>query len=150
MEIAIRHAMVEDLESVLQGYAAWGYRGTITPRDVILMAERGNELVGLVRMVPEEGTLVLRGMYVRPSDRRSGIGRKLLSAATLWLGARECYCVPYEHLEDFYGQGGFQRCDVPTAPPFLQKRLEDYCDRGLNVLLLRRPETQTALRGHQR
>lgn len=140
-DIVIRYAKPEDHNRVLQAYSAWGYGGNITPRDTILMAEHGNELVGLVRMVPEDGTIVLRGMYVRPIDRRSGIGLQLLKAATEWLGARECYCVPYVHLVSFYRQRGFQESELTRAPLFLKKRLMHYRDLGLNVLLMYRPKT---------
>lgn len=144
-EILVRHAKQEDLDRVLQAYTAWGYRGTPTPGETILIAERGNELVGLVRMVPEQGTIVLRGMYVRPSDRRSGVGLQLLEAVTQWLGHRECYCVPYAQLTAFYRQGGFHQCDMAQAPSFLKNRLMDYRARGLDVLIMYRPKKSDAV-----
>ena len=139
MKITVNFAKPQDHERVILAYDTWGYRGSITSEDTILMAERVGKLVGLVRMVPEEGTIVLRGMYVDPMNRGSGIGLHLLLEATSWLGARECYCVPYSHLLAFYQKGGFQECDISRAPQFLQDRVRDYLKRGREVLLMYRP-----------
>jgi len=139
VHISIIRPKPSAIHRILQAYAAWGYNGRTTSVDTIFIAEREGELVGLVRMVPEEGTIVLRGMYVHPSHRRSGIGLQLLNAATRWLAARDCYCVSYAHLEAFYRRGGFQQCDVIKTPPFLKKRLKDYRRQGLDVQLIYRP-----------
>jgi hypothetical protein len=63
----------------------------------------------------------------------------MLRIVAAWLGKHECYCVPYAHLVDFYGQIGFVEMTPAAAPSFLASRLEEYSRRGLNVTIMVRP-----------
>jgi GNAT superfamily N-acetyltransferase len=125
----IRRAAAGDLERALEFYAERGYGGGIAAGDTVLLAERGGELVGIVRLAPEEGEIVLRGMQVHPSVQRRGIGKQLLAALARELGSRSCYCIPYAHLREFYGGIGFATVEPPEAPPFLQARVDGYRER---------------------
>ena len=122
-------------------YEAWGYEGGVQPADTVLLAEAadGGELLGLVRLTLEEGTRMLRGMQVAPTAQRRGIGTRLLHALVEGLGDGPCYCVPYVHLVDFYGQAGFVECPLTRAPAFLVQRIGAYRREGLAVTLMRRP-----------
>ena len=102
------------------------------------LAESTGQIVGIVRVAEEEGTLVLRGMRVAPAFQRRQIGTRLLQNIAGWLGQRECYCIPYRHLSGFYGQIGFVETDGGSAPEFLGERLADYRQSGLSVILMRR------------
>jgi GNAT superfamily N-acetyltransferase len=106
--ISIRTANPTDHAKILEAYAAWGYGGGLSPSDTVFLAFQDSELIGLVRMVPESGALVLRGMYMSPTYQRHGIGTQLLHAAMAWLGEQECYCLPHIHLVGFYSQVGFR------------------------------------------
>ena len=88
--------------------------------------------------MPENNTLVLRGMRVAAQWRRHGIGGQMLWAIAVWLGKRECYCVPYVHLVEFYGQIGFVEIAPASAPSFLAERLAEYRRRSLNVTIMAR------------
>jgi GNAT superfamily N-acetyltransferase len=83
-----------------------------------------------VRLAPEHGTPVLRGMQVHPDHRRQGVGSKLLARISEELGESSCYCIPYAHLVQFYSQIGFDVIEITLAPPFLKERLESYQARG--------------------
>lgn len=82
--------------------------------------------VGVVRLVEEQGVLVLRGMYVLADLRGHGIGRELLRRAVDAIGERVCYCLPYAHLLPFYGERGFSPEPSGVGPPHLLSRLAEY------------------------
>jgi hypothetical protein len=62
----------------------------------------------------------------------------MLEAIAAWLGDRECYCVPYPHLVEFYAQIGFAVFEPAAAPAFLAERVAEYRRRGQDVILMRR------------
>src|SRR4051812_2301451 len=111
-EVIIRVAHPREYEHLAGLYHAWGYGGGIAPRDVVYAAQSDAGVIGLVRRVVEEGTTMLRGMYVHPAHRRIGVGTQLLSAFVAELTDSECFCVPLAHLEGFYGSVGFARVDA--------------------------------------
>jgi GNAT superfamily N-acetyltransferase len=125
----IRRATADDLLRALEFYAERGYGGGIAAEDTVLLAEHDGVLIGIVRLAPEEGEIVLRGMQVHPSVQRQGIGTQLLAAVERELGSRSCFCIPYAHLREFYGGSGFVTIDPAQGPPFLRLRVEGYRDR---------------------
>jgi hypothetical protein len=60
----VRMAGADDISRIAAAYAAWGYGGGITHHDTAWVAEMGGEVVGTVRVAPEHGTFVLRGMQI--------------------------------------------------------------------------------------
>ena len=130
MRIEIRHAVAEDMPRAQEFYAARQYGGGIRSQVTVLLAERDGELVGIVRLVPEQGVTLLRGMQVHPSVQRQGIGKQLLAAVAGVLGSEACFCIPYAHLSDFYGAIGFVTIAPANGPSFLRSRLEGYQRRG--------------------
>lgn len=119
-------------------YEKWDYKGTLGHDDTIWIAEAVAEPIGVVRVVSENGVLVLRGMRVALQWQRKGIGRQMLSTVAAWLANRDCYCVPYVHLVGFYGCIGFVEVDPSLAPSFLAERVGSYRSRGLDVTLMLR------------
>ena len=137
MDITIAHN--QQRERAASAYQAWGYTGGIAPGDVVLQATEGDELVGLVRLAHEHGTLVLRGMHVADSSRSRKVGSQLLAAAAAQLGGAECYCMPYPHLRRFYASAGFEDIDPAYAPRFLAERMRESILAGVDVCLMYRP-----------
>jgi N-acetylglutamate synthase-like GNAT family acetyltransferase len=139
MTVVIRVAQPEDFERVGAFYHLNGYDSPIHPEDMVVLAEDRNQLCGAVRLLAEEDVLVLRGMRVAEPFQRQGIGTKMLEAVGRLLGNRECYCIPYPYLRDFYSQIGFQEIEPSFAPDFLANRLALYRQQlGLNVMIMRR------------
>src|SRR5579871_156160 len=103
----VRIAKPADAGRVRSAYESWDYTRKIAPDDTIWLAENAGELVGIVRIAAEFGTLVLRGMRIAEGWQRRGIGSLMLLAVDKWLDERKCYCVPYAHLGKFYCQIGF-------------------------------------------
>ena len=135
----IREARGEELDYVRAAYRDWDYHGGVEPGDVVLIAESGARLLGLVRCTHECETVMLRGMQVAPDARGQGVGTQLLAAFVERLAGQECYCVPYTHLLAFYAKAGFKLQTPDDAPRFLSDRLTKYRAEGLDVILMRRP-----------
>ena len=138
-DIQIRIARLDEYSRVLDVYGALGYRRTIDPADTVWLAESEGEVVGIVRVAAEQGTLVLRGMRIAEHARRQGLGTRMLQAIVQWLGDRECYCVPYPHLVGFYGLIGFTELEPAGVPAFLVERVGEYRRSGQEAILMRKP-----------
>jgi GNAT superfamily N-acetyltransferase len=137
----VRTAHPEEFDRVRAAYLEWGYGGGVEAGEVVFLAERAGELLGLVRRTREGESLMLRGMQVTPEARGQGVGTKLLKAFVATIGEQECYCIPYTHLIDFYGCEGFAVLASEQAPAFLAARLAKYRAAGLDVVIMRRPST---------
>lgn len=137
--VTIRIGGAEDHPRARAAYEAWDYHGGILPEDTVFLAERGGELVGIVRLTVEHGERMLRGMWIKPDERRTGVGSQLLRALVAELRGEECACVPFSHLVGFYGQGGFVEQAEETAPAFLRERIAGYRSEGRSVTFMRRP-----------
>ena len=138
MTTLVRTARPDEYDRVRELYEAWGYRGRLQPSDTVYVAEQGDALIGVVRRSPEQGTQVLRGLYVVPSMRKQGVGMLLLEHFVQELPDGECWCVPYANMQGFFGRGGFRVVPTEMAPAFLRERVEFYRADGLDVVLMRR------------
>lgn len=127
------HAALNEL------YVSWHYHAGIASSDTVFVATHRNRTIGLVRRTEEQGALMLRGMHVDPDFQRQGVGTRLLQAFVADLPARECFCIPFDHLIAFYGQSGFAVVPLRESPPFLAERVRQYSREGHRVLLMRRP-----------
>lgn len=128
-------------QALIDFYAACGYRYTPSDTETILVACVDGIIVGAVRLCIEEGHLVLRGMQVSSDMQGKGVGTKLLYEFSKRVGERECFCIPYTHLEHFYAQIGFEILLEKDAPLFLQERMKEYRNKknGKTYMLMRRP-----------
>jgi GNAT superfamily N-acetyltransferase len=79
-DITFRIARSREYPRIAEMYAGWGYRGDVSPEDVLYVAERGTQLVAAVRRTQEHELVLLRGLYVAPALQRRGIGSRLLDA----------------------------------------------------------------------
>ena len=129
---------VRDFSQVAALYRECGYRGGISDADTAFAAKVGNTIVAAVRLCPEGGVTVLRGMQVLPAYQRQGIGSKLLHACLPHLNAGPAYCLPYSHLVAFYGAIDFVVVDQAMLPQFLQERQFGYVSSGLGTIAMSR------------
>jgi N-acetylglutamate synthase-like GNAT family acetyltransferase len=127
-------------------YAAEGREARLGPRDVVVADRDEIGLVGVVRLCFEDGFVSLRSMQVRKNIQRAGHGRRILNRFAELLkdrGISEVYCMPYSHLEVFYGRIGFVKLtseEVALVPSLLWKRFDMHCNRKPTrpVILMRR------------
>ena len=136
-EISIRKAAPAEYPNVLAFYRKCGYSRGISDVDTVLVALREDVLLGVVRLCPERGVVVLRGMQVLAAYQGQGVGTRLLDHCLPLIEKAECYCIPWADLEHFYSKAGFQRCEPEQAPDFLEDRLRTYLADGLDVILMR-------------
>lgn len=134
--IAVTLAGRDALAAVAAFYAAVGYGGGIASSDLTLCAHVDGKLAGVVRLCPEHGVTVLRGMQVHPAFQRQGIGRLLLTHCAPHLDQGTAYCLPYDHLTQFYAGAGFHASDA--LPAFLAQRLQAYLASGQKLLAMKR------------
>jgi len=132
-------AQPSELEEVAAFYKHCGYGGGVSERETTLVLRVGGQLIGAVRLCPEEGYVVLRGMQVHPAFQRQGVGYRLLSACVPFLEKRQrSFCLPYTHLVSFYEKAGFSEVPSTELPAFLSARLSSYLARGQQVLAMAR------------
>lgn len=139
-EVTVRQARESELEQVRQFYRATGYDGGAAIGDRVFISADTGGLIGVVRLVREFQTTVLRGMRVAEGARRRGVGTRLLGAVRAALHEEECFCLPYRYLAGFYGQIGFGCVEPADAPAFLAARLANHhARRAGDFVLMRRP-----------
>jgi predicted N-acetyltransferase YhbS len=143
--VTIGHVQGAELAEVGEFYSRVGYGGGVAEADTTLAAKVDGCLTGVVRLCDEAGLIVLRGMHVDPGFQGQGIGRSLLAHCLPHLDRGEAYCLPYDHLVEFYGQGGFVVAQPEAIPRFLAQRLAGYLSSGQPVLAMRRasPDRRT-------
>ena len=119
-------------------YKKMGYGGGLCTSDSVLEARDLGRLVGVAKLSDEGGVLVLRGMYVEKASQRQGVGHQILEAVGRTIGSRECWCVPFAHLKDFYSRIGFSECTPESSPRFLGERFHRYRKLGHQVIIMKR------------
>jgi N-acetylglutamate synthase-like GNAT family acetyltransferase len=136
--MTINLAKPHNTEDIKVFYSQCGYGGGLNKEDVILIAQLEQKIIGAVRLCPDNGFSVLRGMQILPPFQRQGIGTQILQSCTEQLVEQVCYCIPWQHLHSFYLQAGFQEVSPVEVPALLRKRFDDYISRGMNVILMGR------------
>jgi hypothetical protein len=119
-------------------YAEAGYGAAINPADTVVVAKSFGQVAGVVRLCPEEGVTVLRGMQIKETFQRPGIGARMLLACEPYLEGRQSFCLPYAHLVTFYGAARFVVAGKAALPEFLAQRLSLYSAQGKDILAMRR------------
>ena len=122
-------------------YEKHGSKGRARPHDTFFMAMQEGQLIGCVRFCVEENTPLLRTMMVHEEYRRKGIGRLLLEEFRRFLdskGIKNVYCIPYTHLEKFYGTIGFKKIKSIASPSFLNERAQMYDPSGGRYIIMKR------------
>jgi N-acetylglutamate synthase-like GNAT family acetyltransferase len=123
-------------------YEKNGRQACARNEDLFFVAIDGSNTLGCVRYCVENDTPILRTMMIDAGSRRRGIGSQLLREFTGYMDSHSIggvYCLPYAHLDRFYGSAGFQRISIEDAPLFLQERLHAYDPSGPAYLVMKRP-----------
>lgn len=135
--IEIRKSTERDLDAIRALYAS------LTPnirigREIQVIAIENDVVLGIVRLVEEEGHLVLRGMNVREENQRHGVGKAMLKELEEHIEGRDCYCIPHSYLKEFYETIGFEQIPLDQAPEHLRKRHDLYLSMGLDGIIMKR------------
>ena len=121
-------------------YRSVGYNHPIEADSQVVTASVAGQIVGVVRLVDEEGALILRGMMVTPAYQRKGLGAMMLRELEKHIGPRDCYCLPYGWLEEFYGLIGFKKISDDQAPPHLRARLLENRKKYPQLIVMKRDQ----------
>ena len=137
----IQSATASGLNNLETFYNITGYDGKVAPEDRVVYATIEGNIIGVGRLSDEEGVLVLRGMRTLKEHRGHGVGKAILGSLVSECNNRDCYCIPYSHLRQFYATEGFKEIESAEAPGFLRDRFRTYRTCGLDVILMRRIQT---------
>jgi N-acetylglutamate synthase-like GNAT family acetyltransferase len=117
---------VKDLRGQAEEFYKLCNRETqLDTNDTLVVAFHEDTLVGIIRLCFEHECYVLRTMQIHPEFQAQGVGMKVLVRFQELLverGISTAYCMPYTHLESFYGKIGFAKINEFEAPLFLQER----------------------------
>jgi GNAT superfamily N-acetyltransferase len=136
----IQSAKASEVTGLETFYRRTDYGGSVTPADLVVYATEAGKIIGAGRLSEEEGVLVLRGMRVLEKHRDRGVGKAILGSLVREGSKRDCYCIPYRYLQQFYSAKGFDKIAPSIAPDFLRDRFKAYRSRGLDVTLMRRKD----------
>ncbi len=109
--------------------------------DLFFVAITENKIIGACRFCIEENTPLLRSMIIHEPLRSQKIGTLILESFAQYLDQnnfRSTYCIPYDHLEKFYGSIGFKIVPETDCPVFLQERIKDYRTRTTDSFMIMR------------
>lgn len=123
-------------------YKKNGSKATARDEDLFFVAFSATQIIGCVRYCMEENTPLLRTMYVDLSFRKKGVGRLLLQSFKKYLDENEIhnvFCLPFPHLQKFYGGIGFEVVPSRQVPSFLIDRATAYATNGMTTIYMRRP-----------
>ena len=127
--ITIRYANPQDGPRIDVYYAGYRHGPLFAASQTVVLAEAKDTIIGVVRLCEERGYALLRTMRVDEPYQGQGIGKRLLEAFEDLVRNRDCYCLSFSYLEDFYGWIGFQRIPASDLPPHLKERLQGYRER---------------------
>jgi ribosomal protein S18 acetylase RimI-like enzyme len=94
----IRVVEPNEVNLVLSHYQKTGYSKQVNPEDIVIAAFQASQIIGAVRLCPQDNYLVLWGMQVIKQYQRQKIGTALLHKCAEIIQNRACYCLPYKHL----------------------------------------------------
>jgi GNAT superfamily N-acetyltransferase len=112
-------------------YAGIDFEPSVEGRDDTYGIFESGELVALGRAqhYPDEA-LEIGGFWVHERCRRSGFARRLVAHVIEQLPAeRAAWCLPFEHLVDFYRGFGFERAGPEASIPESIARKTNLCVR---------------------
>ena len=117
MSISVRSAQPADLNWINEKYDEVNFQHSTLENEIVAIASWRGRAAGLGRIHKvADGEAELGGMYVFPDFRKKGIAGQIVRFL-LAEGAhyRVIWCLPFAHLQAFYGQFGFAQPD-PTRP----------------------------------
>jgi len=105
----VRQALPEEIDWINQQYADVGFKLSVYENEFIAISEIANQKVGLGRLQKiDNQNGELGGMYVLPDFQNKGIASSIVKF--LLENAKNyshIFCLPFEHLENFYNKFGF-------------------------------------------
>lgn len=98
--------------------------------------DQHNKIIAAARLVKTADYLILRSMVVLPEHQRQGIGKYFLTQLGPHLLNRDCWCFPFEWLESFYAEIGFEQYSPEQAPTLIKQKFLQYREQGRKILIM--------------
>jgi predicted GNAT family N-acyltransferase len=134
--ITIKKAEGFMLTQVKRFYREHKMKAQAPKTDDIYIALLNNKLIGALRLCPYENSWLLRSMCIKTDMRGKGIGRFMLNQLTTIFHEKQCYCFPFNHLENFYKTVGFEKIPTGDAAEIIEKKYTGYLANGKKILLM--------------
>ena len=133
LPLKFHQATIQDQKWVNDQYQQVNFRPSDLLKDYVGIASWENEPAGLGRLQPiDENSWELGGMYIFEAFRKRGIAGRLVQHLLQQAPAgATVYCLPFEHLADFYKRYGFEEWPAEkwnNAPAIIQEKLV-WCSR---------------------
>jgi len=119
-------------------YKSSRYSSKIGREDEVYVIRHKSIIIAALKLVKLGPYLILRSMVVCPTYRQSGIGNFMLRQLEKNLEHRECWCFPFDGLENFYGSIGFKRCLPDNAPNEIRLKFQQYYSQGKKIFIMKR------------
>lgn len=128
----------KNLDWLSEFYYSRNYQDVIFENDDVFYIMNDNQTapVAVVCISYAETFPTLHGMEVTSEHQGKGLGTKLLLKIVEFMEDERVFCIPYNHLEDFYGQGGFVKIPINEAPSVYQDHIKNYTTKGMDVILM--------------
>jgi len=139
--VAVRLASSKEIAWVNSRYDEVGFVRSEISTEKIAIAEIDGEKVGLGRLVRITGDdAELGGMFVFEKFRGQGVAGKIVDLLLQQSKRyKHVFCIPFEHLREFYGRYGFREFELNISDVPLQvKEKHKWCIQNYkhNTLLL--------------
>ena len=124
-----------------QFYKRAKYHSNIGREDEVYVVrdqQSDKAIIAAVRLVRMDKYLILRSMVVNPLRQGEGIGAFLLTQLESAFNKRDCWCFPFEWLEEFYGHIGFETLYAEQCPPPIAHKYQQYTSQGKKLLIMSR------------
>lgn len=102
--------------------------------ELIIIAQREKQIVGVVRLRDVEKYQLLTGMLTIPSVRGKGYGGAILEYCAQHHLHHGVFCYAYKHLKAFYARHGFEEVDVDDLPNTLKQKYLRYSESGKDLV----------------
>ena len=137
--LAIRKALPTELDWVNVQYQQINFQLSDYQNELIAIAEVNGEKAGVGRLVTiDERALELGGMYVLENFRKYGVARTIVSFLLAQVKDKTLYCLPFEHLQNFYVSCGFKPVTGLSKVPDKVLQKWEWCNQtysGKTLLL---------------
>lgn len=124
-----------NFRTVNKFYRSQKHKGRANGDERVFVVFNGDEIIASVRLLPQQGYLWLRSLYVKSELRGQKIGEKLLAFVHDQV-KEKIYCFPYDHLLPFYQRSGYLLLSDTDLPESLRQLFLRYKSNGSKIIAM--------------
>ena len=134
----INEAHRNERDTINSFYKSTGYKGSWGESERAFYISESSKIIAVVKIENIDDIFTLRGMFVLDSYKKKGYGSELLNHIESTYKNQTLYCIPFAHLNKFYGKIGFEVIPKKEFPSLLKSRIHKYQKNGSNVIAMKR------------